>query len=151
LLQLDLSTATRRYEHAFALGCQIGDPCWEGLAQRGLGLLRAASGDIDAAVEHLVAARSRALRSPDAYVWVAAYALDSLCEIASREHRAQADAWIDDLFSVSSRTGMRELAARSFLYRARCGSPDALAAAQLLAAEIQNPALREQCGLPALV
>jgi hypothetical protein len=55
------------------------------------------------------------------------------------------------LFSVSSRTGMRELAARSFLYRARCGSPDALAAARLLAAEIQNPALREQCGLPALV
>jgi hypothetical protein len=127
-----------------------GDPCWEGLGERGLGLLSAASGDIDAAIEHLLPARSRALRSPDAYVWVAAYALESLCEVASKEHRPRTDAWIDDLFSVASRTGMREFAARSFLHRARIGSPDALAAARLLAAEIDNPALRERYRLPAV-
>ena len=27
------------FESAFALGCQIGDPCWEGIAARGIGLV----------------------------------------------------------------------------------------------------------------
>jgi hypothetical protein len=36
--------ARSRFERAFALGCRIGDPCWEGLAERGLGLVQAAEG-----------------------------------------------------------------------------------------------------------
>src|SRR5205823_5777951 len=65
-MRADLGQAGRRWSALStccswisSLGCQIGDPCWEGLAQRGLGLLRPASGHVDAAVEHLLAAQSR--------------------------------------------------------------------------------------------
>lgn len=30
------------FEHAYTLGCQVGDPCWESVALRGRGLLAAA-------------------------------------------------------------------------------------------------------------
>ncbi|MGH2383130.1 MAG: hypothetical protein ACRDG7_18165 [Candidatus Limnocylindria bacterium] len=32
--------ASDAFDSAFALGCQIGDPCWEGLGARGIGLAR---------------------------------------------------------------------------------------------------------------
>jgi tetratricopeptide (TPR) repeat protein len=32
-------------ERSWALACQLGDPCWEGMAARGLGLLHASRGD----------------------------------------------------------------------------------------------------------
>lgn len=34
--------AGERFEHAYTLGCQVGDPCWESVALRGRGLLAAA-------------------------------------------------------------------------------------------------------------
>ena len=34
----DAGLAADRYAHAFALACQLGDPCWEGVAARGSGL-----------------------------------------------------------------------------------------------------------------
>lgn len=34
MLEGDINAAADVYEHAFALGCQIGDPCWEGLGAR---------------------------------------------------------------------------------------------------------------------
>jgi hypothetical protein len=40
-----IDQAADRFEHAFALGCQLADPCWEGIAGRGLGLVAAARGD----------------------------------------------------------------------------------------------------------
>ena len=33
-------------EHAFALACELGDPCWEGMAGRALGLLALHAGDL---------------------------------------------------------------------------------------------------------
>ena len=37
--------AADQFEHAWALARQLDDPCWEGMAARGLGLLNAARGD----------------------------------------------------------------------------------------------------------
>ena len=37
LLAGHTDTATDELEHAFALACQLGDPCWEAMAARGLG------------------------------------------------------------------------------------------------------------------
>ena len=34
---------------AFALACELGDPCWEGMAGRALGLLALQEGDLSAA------------------------------------------------------------------------------------------------------
>src|SRR5207247_9619998 len=43
--------AAGAFEHAFALGRQVNDACWEGYGMRGLGLLRAAEGDLEGAVD----------------------------------------------------------------------------------------------------
>lgn len=135
------AAAATRFEHAFALGCHLQDPCWEAVAQRGLGRIAAATGDTAAATAHLLEARQRAVREPDAYLWVAMYALDALCEVAVASGHPRADAWIADLRNQTSRAGMRELLARSHLHDARRGNRDALVAGRALAAEIDNAAL----------
>ena len=86
LLLGDVASAEARFEHAFALGCQVGDPCWESIALRGLGLVAAARGDLSRALESLVEAPKLCRRLPDTYLWIEAYALDALCAVAV-EHR----------------------------------------------------------------
>ncbi len=138
----DVATARTRLEHAFALGCQIGDPCWEGLSARGLGLVRAAEGDVDGAVTMLLDARRRAGRLPDAYVWVQAYVLDALAGLGVARHRPEAPTWAGELAALAERTGMTELTARAAVHRWRLGDPAARAAAQALGESIENPALK---------
>jgi DNA-binding SARP family transcriptional activator len=137
----DLDTAEERFEHAFALGCQVGDPCWESVALRGLGLVAAARGDVPRALELLVEAPKLCRRLPDTYLWIETYALDALCSVAV-EHNVDASArWIDQLEAITARRGVRELLLRATVYRARLGDPGAFDAARSLAAEIDNPAL----------
>jgi DNA-binding SARP family transcriptional activator len=137
----DADTAEARFEHAFALGCQVGDPCWESVALRGLGLAAAARGDVSRALELLIDAPKLCRRLPDTYLWIEAYGLDALCAVAV-EHRAEATVrWIDELEAIAARRGIRELLLRATVYRARLGEPGALDAARSLAAQIDNPAL----------
>jgi DNA-binding SARP family transcriptional activator len=143
----DLDTAEARFEHAFALGCQVGDACWESIAMRGLGLVAAAREDIPRALDLLVEAPNLCRRLPDTYLWIEAYGLDALCAVAV-EHRAEGAAgWIDKLETTAARRGLRELVLRATVYRARLGERGALDAAHSLAAQIDNPALGELLGL----
>jgi hypothetical protein len=134
-------TALERYEHAFALACQLGDPCWEGIAARGIGRAAAARDEIDKALEWLIEARTRCVRLPDAWLWIEAYTLDALCYLAVEHRLPGASAWIDALAALAARTGMRQFAATANIYRGRLGDHAALTAARLQAAEIENPAL----------
>jgi DNA-binding SARP family transcriptional activator len=137
----ELDRAEERLEHAFALGCQVGDPCYESAAVRGLGLVAAARGDVARALELLVEAPRVCRRLPDTYLWIEADGLDALCAVAV-EHRAEAvPRWIDELEVTAGRRGMRELLLHAALYRARLGVPGALDAARSLAAQVENPAL----------
>jgi DNA-binding SARP family transcriptional activator len=137
----DLDRAEERLEHAFALGCQVGDPCYESAAARGLGLVAAARGDVARALELLVEAPRVCRRLPDTYLWIEADGLDALCAVAV-EHRAEAaPRWIDELEATAGRRGMRELLLHAALYRARLGEPGALDVARSLAAQVDNPAL----------
>lgn len=138
----DLSAAADRFEHAFALGCQLGDPCWEGIAGRGLGRIAIARGETQRAVEILLDTVSRSVRLPDAYLWGKAYALDVLCGLAAERRLPHAAAWIDDLDRLASSSGMRELMVRAHLHRAALGDAASLRAARLLAREIDNPRLQ---------
>jgi len=122
-------------------GCQVGDPCWESVALRGLGLVAAARGDVDRALELLVDAPKLSRRLPDTYLWIEAYALDALCAVAVDSRAEAAPRWIDELEAIAARRGIRELLLRATVYRARLGEPGALAAARSLAAQIENPAL----------
>ncbi len=137
----DVDAAEARVEHAFALGCQVGDACWESIGLRGLGLVAAARGDVPRALDLLLEAPRLCRRLPDTYLWIEAYALDALCAVAV-EHRAEAALrWIDELEAVTARRGIRELLVHATIYRARLGEPGAAEAARSLAAQVENPAL----------
>ena len=137
----DVDSAEARLEHAFALGCQVGDPCWESIALRGLGLVAAARGDLDRALESLIEAPKVCRRLPDTYLWIEAYGLDALCAVGVEHGLASTARWIDELEAIAARRGIRELVLRAAVYRARLGEPGALAVARSLAAQIDNPTI----------
>lgn len=147
--EVDLRTgavdrAADGFQHAFALGCQLGDPCWEGIAGRGLGLVEATRGHGDAAIAVLLDALQRCGRLPDAYAWARAYTLDALCETALDCRDGRAAAWVGELARIAARAGMRELVARSHRHRARLGEPGAAEAARVLAEQTGNALLMRQ-------
>jgi DNA-binding SARP family transcriptional activator len=141
LIEGDVAAARERFEHAFAVGCEVGDPCWESIAMRGLGLVAAAEGDVNRALEQLLEAPRLCRRLPDTYLWIEVYGLDALCRVGL-EHRAESvPLWIDELATVSARRGMRELLLRANFYRALLGDTGAFSVARSLASQVDNPAL----------
>jgi DNA-binding SARP family transcriptional activator len=140
----DAAGAHERLEHAFALGCQIRDCCWEGIAAAGLALLDEAEGEETGALERFEDAVLRSVREPDAWLWGHAFVLDLACAFGVRHGIEHTRAWIADLEALASRTMMREFLARAYLYRHDLGDPDALRAAELVAARVDNPALHER-------
>ncbi|HSL97529.1 MAG TPA: hypothetical protein VK831_03060, partial [Candidatus Deferrimicrobiaceae bacterium] len=141
LAERAIDAAEAAYERAHALALQLDDPCWEGIAGRGLGLVAAERGDLDAAFTRLTDARRRCVRVPDAWLWVEAYCLDALAGLAVAADPARAEVWITDLETLAAKTGMREFVTRAYLHRARLGDESAKQAVAVLAAEIENPSL----------
>jgi ATP/maltotriose-dependent transcriptional regulator MalT len=139
----ELDRATAAFEHAFALATQVDDACWEAYGVRGLGLLRASTGDIAGAVDLMGDALGRCARQRDTHVWVRAYVLDALCAAAVASHHATAGRWVTDLGSLAARTGMREFSVRAYLYRRELGDPSAVDAARVLSAGVENPHLHK--------
>jgi DNA-binding SARP family transcriptional activator len=137
----DVDAAEARFEHAFALGTEVGDACWESVGLRGLGLVAAARGDVLRALDLLVEAPKLCRRLPDTYLWIEAYALDALCAVAVEHGAGAAVRWIDELEAITARRGILELQLRATVYRARLGEPGAFEAARSLASQIDNPAL----------
>ena len=136
-----IDAASAAYEHAHAMAVQLDDPCWEGYAARGLGLVAAHADDAETAVRWIAEACDRCVRLPDAYLWVQGSCLDTLCAIGVEYGRGETLRWIDDLEALATRTGMRELVARAYAHRGRLGDRVAAEAARVLAAEVDNPAL----------
>jgi DNA-binding SARP family transcriptional activator/Tfp pilus assembly protein PilF len=129
------------FEAAFALGCQIGDQCWEGVSARGIGLVHAREGRLDAAITWLTDASTRCIRNADSYLWVHAYCIDALCEVAIAAGHPRAGAWVSDLETLAARTGMAELLVRADLHRVALGDRRAGGAAALFSRRIDNPAV----------
>jgi DNA-binding SARP family transcriptional activator len=138
----ELPACRERFEYAWALASELGDPCWEGAAGQGLGRLACLEGKVPAGLRLLEEARRRAAGFPDAYVWVEAYALAELASAAVHAGHRRAREWVEDLSSLAARGGMRELAVKSYLLRADLGDPHALDSAATLVAEVENPALQ---------
>ncbi len=148
----ELAAGRERFEHAWALASELGDPCWEGAAGQGLGRLACLDGQVPTGLRLLEEARRRAGSFPDAYIWVEAYALAELAAAAVDAGDRRAREWVEDLTSLAARTGMRELAVRAYLLRADLGDRSSLDAAAILVAEVENPALRRRIeGLRAAV
>jgi tetratricopeptide (TPR) repeat protein len=137
--EVDLAGET--LQQAFARASQLGDPCWEGMATRGLALVAEAGGETDRAFDGLADARSRCRRYADPYVWLDAHILDALCVLGRRHGHPDTRAWVRTLDELASRTGMRELTVRALRHAAALGDAGAGTAARLLAADIDNPEL----------
>jgi DNA-binding SARP family transcriptional activator len=143
LLNGNVERAAEGFDHAFALACQIDDPCWQGLAGRGAGLIEVVRSSSTTGIERLQDARTRCSGLPDSYQWVIAYVLDALCATAVRDRHPAAVAWINDLERLAATTGMREFVARAYVHRAGLGEAGAIDAARGLAEDIDNPLLHE--------
>jgi DNA-binding SARP family transcriptional activator len=131
-------------DHAFTLACKLGDPCWEAVVCRGLGLVDRAAGRSAQAIGWMLDGRARILRIAHPYQWIHGWVLDGLCRVGCDDDRA--DTWIAQLDALASRTGMRELLLRAYLHRAGRGDPGARDAATLLGAEIDNPSVWTEAG-----
>ena len=140
----DLDGAADRFEQAWLLACQVGDPCWESMAARGLGLLHANRGDQRGATTWLDEAAIRAIRVPDRYQWMHGHVLDAAISNALDNGGAEgAMPLVANLATLAARAEMRELVVRAHLHRHRLGDGSALAAARLLGADIANPVLED--------
>lgn len=128
-------------ERALALSDQILETCVQSMASKQLGVLDFHRGELDRAIARLSTAWSRPMMQPD-HVWKGAVALDALCDVAVRERLPNARAWVTDLESLASRTGMRELLVHAYLHRHALGD-DTGEAAAMLAGEIDSPRLHD--------
>ncbi len=137
----DLDRAAEVFEHAFALGRQVDDACWESYGVRGFGLLRAARGDLEGAVGVMEDALTHCARQRDTHLWLRAYVLDSLCAVALAARHPTAGRWVTDLASLAGRSGMREFSVHAYLYRRDLGDASAVDAVRVLAVGIENPHL----------
>lgn len=150
LARNDPTGAAEILHQAFARACQLGDPCWEGMAARGLALVADATGDTQRAFALLADARGRCNRLADPYLWLDGYILDAQCDLGRRHEHPDTEGWIHKLRELSSRTGMKELTYRSLLHGAAMGSEGDRAAAALVAGEIENPSLHLVPGPPSV-
>lgn len=137
----EVQAAHARLEHAFTLAIHLGDPCWEGVAARGLGVVEARRNRSPQAFAWFDDARKRCTRVAAPWEWVHGFILDTTCEFALREGDERAGEWIDRLERLAARADLREFAVRAQLHRHRLGEAGALEAADLLAREVDNPAL----------
>jgi DNA-binding SARP family transcriptional activator len=134
------ATAEQQFSEAFALACELTDPCWEGMAARGLALLRAES-DPSGALEWLIDARRRCVRWPDTYQWIHGYILDATCAIATDLDATLARRLAEELLRLAARSDMREFTVRGHLHRVRLGEIGADDAAAIAAGPIDSPYL----------
>ena len=146
----DLEGADETLERAWALGCQLDDPCWEAMAARGLGLVSMRRGNREVAQDWLQEAAARSTRVSDRYQWVHAHVLDTMITAAlEREDETGATPFVHRLATLAARCDMRELVVRAHLHRSRLGDPSALVTARSLGADIDNPALADLLADPA--
>ncbi len=129
-------------EQSWMLACQLGDPCWEGMTARVLGMVSARNGDRSEAATWFDEALRRCGSVTDQYQWVRAYVLDSMIDLAidSGDDERAAE-YIEILATLAARCEMSEMLVYSHLHRARLGDADAVEAGRLLAHNIDNPAL----------
>ena len=144
LRQGDPDRAIALLDHAFALGCRIGDPCWEAMAARARGLVHEAAGERASALAWLRDATVRAVRVADPYVWMHAYCLEALADVAIADAAPDARECVARLERLAARGDMRELVVRAALHRARLGDPSGVESARLLGEAIDNPALHAE-------
>jgi DNA-binding SARP family transcriptional activator len=129
-------------EQAFALACQLGDPCWEGMAGRAIALIALHDGQGAAAMEWVTDAQRRSDRVSDRYVWVSGYVTLGHLEIAARQQPDLVIPLARRLYEDAVRADLPEFIAWALIYRVEAGDVAQLPLARAVASQIVNPALQ---------
>ena len=109
-----MATQRASLEEAFALSCQLRDPCWEGAVARSLALGFAAEGDPARALDWLDDARRRCVRETDLYAALEVEIVASKVEIMRTLGRTdEAMVLAREWLSLAARTHMDAHAARA--------------------------------------
>lgn len=109
----DLSQARDLAEHAFVMAEQVGDPCWESLALRTLGLLSVDRGDLGRGMAMLEQAPMQCRRLPDTYRWIEMWGYAALVEVGDRHGLDATVGWRAQLEAEATAMGMRPLATQA--------------------------------------
>jgi DNA-binding SARP family transcriptional activator len=134
--------ARHEAEHAFALACELGDPCWEGMAGRALGLLALQAGEVAAAQTWIADARRRCDRVPDRYVWVSAYIGLAELEVAARQNADLVAPLAARLHDDAIRGDLPEFLAWALVFQVESGDHARIPLARATADGVANPVLR---------
>jgi DNA-binding SARP family transcriptional activator len=133
-------------EQSFALGCELGDPCWEGMAGRALSVIALHAGDYDSARRWIIDARHRCDRVSDRYVWVSAYVGLAQLELAAKVDTGLVPVLAQRLRDYASRVDLPEFLAWALLHQAQSGAPVSMGAVRRVAHSIDNPDLHARIG-----
>jgi DNA-binding SARP family transcriptional activator len=96
-----------RLEEAFALSCQLDDPCWEAAAARALAHTYEGENELTRAMDWLKEARGRCFRRTDGYTALQVEILSDMAEISLKlGEPEQADAFAREWVSMAARTHM---------------------------------------------
>ena len=137
----DTEAARAPLERGLVLATHAGDPCWLALTLTGLALLADREGDAGAAMSALREARRHVVRGPAPSAYLLAWVTDAYCRVAIAAGSARARHAVVELETLAARAGMRDLLARAHVHRHALGDPDALAAARVVAADVDSPGL----------
>jgi DNA-binding SARP family transcriptional activator len=129
-------------EQAFALACQLGDPCWEGMAGRVLAVIAMREGDGRTAAKWIIEARRRCDRLPDRYVWVSGFVSLAHVQIAATHEPELVIPLARKLYRDAVGHDLPEFVAWALVYQAEAGDHAGAPLARKLAAEISNPDLQ---------
>jgi DNA-binding SARP family transcriptional activator len=131
-------------EQAFALACELGDPCWEGMAARAIALIALHDGRGAAALEWVSDAQRRSDRVSDRYVWVSGYVTLGHLEIAARQRQSLVVPLARRLYQEALRADLPEFTAWALIYQAEAGDAAQVPLARAMASQVDNPALQER-------
>ena len=131
-------------EQAFALACQLGDPCWEGMAGRAIALVALHDGRGAVAMEWVTDAQRRSDRVSDRYVWVSGYVTLAHLEIAARLQPDLVLPLARRLYQDAVRADLPEFTAWALIYQAEAGDTAQLPLARAVASQVVSPALQER-------
>ncbi len=105
----DLRRGQDLAEHAYVLAEQVGDPCWESLALRALGLISIDGGELDPGVGMLKQALVQCRRLPDTWRWIEMWGYAALVDIGDRHQLDATPTWQRHLTTEAAAMGMRPL------------------------------------------
>jgi DNA-binding SARP family transcriptional activator len=129
-------------EHSYALACQLGDPCWEGMSGRAMAIAAMHAGDAAAADRWIADARQRCDRLPDRYVWVSGFVGLGQLEIAARLEPERVLPLARRLYREALQADLPEFVAWALVYQAEAGVRQSGPLARSVASGVTSRALQ---------